>query len=153
MSAAASATETGRKREGGEGGRHNNCMLGATLSHHSASVRQPECSPSLSPLSLAVKPPHSPHLQWQTPHTAGAFKCYAKLICSRALHISRATGGRGRGRERGMNCSRECEFLVRLCLWMATWFSFTLERRLLMSLRIRVREREREKEKKNKRER
>lgn len=62
-------------------------------------------------------------------------------------------GGGGEGeRERGMNCSRECEFLVRLCLWMATWFSFTLERRLLMSLRIRVEEEEREEKKKSERE-
>lgn len=132
--------------------RENNCMLGATLSHHSASVRQAGrvLNSALSLTTLAVKPPHSPHLHWQTPHTAGAFKCYAKLICSRALHISRARRGEGeeRERERGMNCSRECEFLVRLCLWMATWFSFTLERRLLMSLRIRVRKGEREKEKK-----
>lgn len=51
-----------------------------------------------------------------------------------------------------MNCSRECEFLVRLCLWMATWFSFTLERRLLMSLRIRVGEEEREMRRKKVRE-
>lgn len=34
---------------------------------------------------------------------------------------------------------------------MATWFSFTLERRLLMSLRIRVEEEEREEKKKSER--